>query len=267
MFDALLEGGKFMWVLLGVSMVALGLVSERVWVLWFKWKVDGLALLDQVRKLIEREDSYSKALKLCTDQGPHPVAKVLQAGLVKGNQPDREIQRTLEEAAVRQLPLVQVRTGYIGMIANAATLLGLLGTIFGLIMAFESVGEASASEKQELLARGISVAMLTTAFGLIVAIPSMVAFSVISARQTKLMDGIEEASISLFNFLSARNRRIRELGPEAFARLQEEALSAESEPPPSDGDSTSGLPEVESPSTADGGAEAEEGGGGGEEEK
>ena len=223
MLDVLISGGGFMWVILLTSIVALGFVGERVWVLWFKWKADGVALLDQVRRLVEREDSYSKALKLCVDLGDHPVANVLQAGLVKANQPDREIQRTLEEAAVRQLPRVQVRTGYIGMIANVATLLGLLGTIFGLIMAFKSVGEATAAMKQELLAKGISVAMFTTAFGLIVAIPSMVAFSILTARQTKIMDTIEEASISLFNFLSARNRRIRELGPEAFARLAAEA--------------------------------------------
>jgi len=256
MLDVLNRGGGFMWILLLVSVVVLALVAEGVWVLWFKWKADGLGLLDQVRKLIERDNSYSKALKLCADQGDHPVANVLQAGLVKANQPDREIERTLEEAAVRQLPRVQVRTGYIGMIANVATLLGLLGTIFGLIMAFKSVGEASAAMKQELLAKGISVAMFTTAFGLMVAIPAMAAFSFITARQTKLMDSIEEASISLFNFLSARNRRIRELGPEAFEKLQAEAeaeAEAESSEEEAEGD---GAEEGASDEPAEGGADA-----------
>lgn len=224
MFEVLSKGGEFMWVLLGTSVACMALVAERVFVLWKKWSLDGKALLAESKKLIEQDNSYSQALKICGDHPDHPVGRVLHAGLMKANQPDRDIQRALEEEAVKQLPRVQERTAYIGMIANVATLLGLLGTIFGLIQAFKSVGAASAAMKQELLAKGISVAMFTTAFGLIVAIPAMVAFSIISARQTRIMDAIEECSISLFNFLSARNRRIRDMGPEAFEAMQAEAL-------------------------------------------
>ncbi len=229
MFEVLSKGGEFMWVLLGVSIAVIALVAERSFVLWKKWRLDGRSLLAQVKRIIDEDNSYSRALKLCGDDPDHPVSKVLQAGLLKANQPDRDIQRAIEEEAVKQLPRVSQRTPYIGMIANVATLLGLLGTIFGLIQAFKSVGAASAAMKQELLAKGISVAMFTTAFGLIVAIPAMVAFSIVVARQTKIMDTIEECSISLFNFLSARNRRIRDMGPEAFAAMQAEALEAASD--------------------------------------
>lgn len=223
MIDVLNRGGEFMWVILAASVAVIAIVGERAYVLWRKWALDGVALLEQIKRHIEQEDSYSKALKLCADHPDHPVSRVMQAGLVKANQPDREIQRAIEEAAVRELPRVQVRTGYVSMLANVATLLGLLGTIFGLIDAFKSVGAATAAMKQELLAKGISVAMFTTAFGLLVAIPAMVAFSVLSARQTRIMDSVEESAIGLFNFLSTRNRRIRELGPEAFAALAAEA--------------------------------------------
>jgi biopolymer transport protein ExbB len=252
MFDVLNKGGGFMYVLLAVSVASLALVAERVWVLWFKWKVDGRTLYGQVRKHIEQENSYSKALELASSHPDHPVASVLQAGLVKANQPDREIQRGLEEAAVRALPPVQARSGYISMIANVATLLGLLGTIFGLIQAFKSVGAASAAMKQELLAKGISVAMLTTAFGLIIAVPTMIAFSIIAARQTRIMDAIEESSLGLFNFLSNRNRRIRELGPEAFEALQAEALAEAA----SGGNGDGGGAETEAEDEGDGAADA-----------
>lgn len=226
MFEVLSKGGEFMWVLLGVSIAVIALVAERAFMLWMKWSLDGQALLGQVKRTIDEDNSYGAALKLCAADEDHPVSRVLHAGLLKANQPDRDIQRAIEEEAVKQLPRVSQRTGYIGMIANVATLLGLLGTIFGLIQAFKSVGAASAAMKQELLAKGISVAMFTTAFGLIVAIPAMVAFSIITARQTKIMDTLEECALSLFNFLSARNRRIREMGPEAFAAMQAEALEA-----------------------------------------
>ncbi len=231
-----------MWVLLTVSVAVIALVAERGFVLWVKWNLDGQSLLNQVKRIIDEENSYGQALKLVGDHPDHPVAIVMHAGLVKANQPDRDIERAIEEEAVKQIPRVQQRTGYIGMIANVATLLGLLGTIFGLIQAFKSVGAASAAMKQELLAKGISVAMFTTAFGLIVAIPAMVAFSIVSARQTKIMDTIDECSISLFNFLSARNRRIREMGPEAFEAMQAEALadgSSNGDTPAEDGDGKS----------------------------
>ena len=91
-------------------------------------------------------------------------------------------------------------------LANVATLLGLLGTIFGLILAFEGVGAASAAKKQEVLAKGIAVAMNTTAFGLIVAIPTSVAHAVLSGRSGALLDTIEDSAMTLFNHLSAKNR-------------------------------------------------------------
>jgi biopolymer transport protein ExbB/TolQ len=92
------------------------------------------------------------------------------------------------------------------MFANISTLLGLLGTIMGLITAFQGVGSASAAMKQEILARGISVAMFTTAFGLIVAIPCLVGFYVLNNRGDFLIDQLEEKALRLFNVLSSLKR-------------------------------------------------------------
>ena len=102
--------------------------------------------------------------------------------------------------------MLQKRTPYLGMWANVATLLGLLGTISGLVQAFKAVAAASPETKQTMLAAGISVAMYTTAFGLVVAIPIMICHSIIENRTKKLIDEIDQYSVKLINLLAARNR-------------------------------------------------------------
>jgi biopolymer transport protein ExbB/TolQ len=92
------------------------------------------------------------------------------------------------------------------MLANVATLTGLLGTIWGLIMAFEAVARASAEMKQTLLAQGISVAMYTTAGGLMVAIPTMVLQSIIQGRSNKILDDVDQYGLKTVNLLTARKR-------------------------------------------------------------
>ena len=102
--------------------------------------------------------------------------------------------------------MLQKRTPYLGMWANVATLTGLLGTISGLVIAFKAVATAAPEEKQQMLAQGISVAMYTTAFGLVVAIPTMIAHSIIANRTVKLIDEIDQYSVKLINLLTARQR-------------------------------------------------------------
>lgn len=216
MFEVLNEGGPFMYVIAAAAVVVLALALERGFVLWVRYRLDPDAFLAKVILMIEQGDSFSSALQLCAGS-QHPVARVIHAGIMKANRSDKEIERTLEEAAVKEIPKVTRRSSYIAVIANVATLLGLLGTIFGLMKAFEAVGAASAAEKQTRLAQGIAVAMLTTAAGLIVAIPSLLLYAFISARQTRVVEAIEEVTLGFFNFISTRNRMLREEGPPAAA--------------------------------------------------
>ena len=112
----------------------------------------------------------------------------------------------MEEEILKEIPQVKARINLLTMFANISTLLGLLGTIFGLIRAFQGISSASGAMKQEILASGISVAMLTTAFGLIVAIPCLVGFYVLNNRGDFLIDKFEEKALSLFNVLSSLKR-------------------------------------------------------------
>ncbi|MFH1810111.1 MAG: MotA/TolQ/ExbB proton channel family protein [Pseudomonadota bacterium] len=208
MFEWLNKGGPFMYVILGVSFVSLGLIIERVYVLWFKYRINASQFLSHILSFVDA-DNFTRAIEVCNLRPDHPLAMVLKAGLLKANRGDKEIQRSMEEAAARVMPKLAKRTNYLSMLSNVSTLLGLLGTIFGLIEAFSGIGAADAAQKQEILAKGISTAMGTTAFGLIVAIPTMVAFSVLVTRQNMLSETIEEGSITLFNRITSRNAESR----------------------------------------------------------
>lgn len=207
MFEVMNRGGAFMWIILATSVVSWILIIERTYFLWFKYRLNAEQFVNQIVGYLE-EKKFSKAIEACNVEDSHPLAGVLKAGLMKANESDKDIQRAMEAATLKAVPDVSKRIPYLSMLANVATLLGLLGTIMGLVEAFRGVAQADAAAKQEVLSKGISVAMFTTAFGLIAAIPSIVAFSILQNRQNSLLMTIESKATDLFNYLSARNRRI-----------------------------------------------------------
>jgi biopolymer transport protein ExbB len=209
MFAKLAEGGVWMIPIGIVSVVSLALIIERVVVLFFKFRLDAQALTSRVMRSLEDRD-LNRAIEVCNVEGQHPLPIVLKAGLVKGDLADKDIQRAMESATLSVLPMVTNRISYLSMLANVATLLGLLGTIMGLIDCFEAVSTADAAKKQVALSEGISVAMLTTAGGLIAAIPSIVAHAFLSARQNAILSSLEASATELFSYLSLRNRRLRQ---------------------------------------------------------
>ncbi len=204
-FNPFSRAGIWMFLILMVSVYTLTLIVERSVSLWIRFKIDANQILSRILSFVD-SNNYSRAIEVCNSRQSHPMCMVLKSGLLKANRSDLEIRRAIEHSTMKVSPLLQKRTPYLATLANVATLLGLLGTIFGLIMAFEGVGMASAAKKQEVLAAGISVAMGTTAFGLIVAIPTTIAHAIISARQNVLLDSIEDSAATLFNHLSAKNR-------------------------------------------------------------
>ncbi len=204
-FNPFSRSGIWMFLILLVSVYTFTLIVERAYALWIRFKIDASQILSRILSFVD-SNNYSRAIEVCNTRQNHPMCVVLKSGLLKANRSDIEIRRALEQTTMKVGPQIQKRTPYLATLANVATLLGLLGTIFGLIMAFEGVEMASAAKKQEVLARGISLAMSTTAFGLIVAIPTTIAHAILSARQNVLMDTIEDSAMTLFNHLSAKNR-------------------------------------------------------------
>ena len=199
------EGGPFMYVILVVGVFAMAIAFERLFYIVFRANINATAFMAQIQKLI-MANNIDRAIKLCNAEPHAALPRVVKAGLTRANRTEKEIENAVEEATLEVGPLVNKRTAYLAMLANVATLTGLLGTIMGLVLAFQAVANASAEMKQKMLANGISVAMYTTAFGLVVAIPVMICHSIIENRTKKLIDEIDQYSVKLINLLAARNR-------------------------------------------------------------
>lgn len=193
------EGGLFMYPILIVGLVTASIVGERVYVLFFKALNRKDEFTREMRKLI-LSGNFVKAVKLANTENS-PLSRIVKAGLFQIRRTDDVIQSTMDEAALLEVPYLERRTGYLAMLSNVATLMGLLGTIVGLIHSFGAVAKADAATKSTLLAAGISEAMNCTAFGLIVAIPALLAFAVLQSRTQKCVDEINEGSVRIVNLI------------------------------------------------------------------
>jgi len=194
-----------MYVILVVSIIAIGIIIERFIFLFFKYNINAHAFMAQIQKLV-MANNIDRAIKLCNAAPSAALPKVVKAGLTRANKGEMEIQNAIEEATLEVLPQIMKRTATLQALANIATLLGLLGTIIGLIEAFEALESATPDTRQELLSKGIALAMNTTAFGLIVAIPAMVAHLFLSGMTKKIVDEIDQYSVKLENLLVSRGK-------------------------------------------------------------
>ena len=203
--EAFRTGGIWMYIILAVSIITIGITIERFIYLFFKYSVNAEPFMAQIQKLV-MANNIDRAIKLCNAQPSAALPRVIKAGLTRANKGEVEIQNALEEATLEVVPMVQKRTPILQPLANIATLLGLLGTIVGLIEAFEALEKATPETRQKLLARGIALAVNTTAFGLIVAIPTLIFHMILSSMTKKILDEIDMHSVKLENLLISRGK-------------------------------------------------------------
>jgi biopolymer transport protein ExbB/TolQ len=199
------NGGVFMYIILSLSVLAGALFLERAGFLYFRLKLNMDKAFKKVMFHLEKAN-YRAAIEECTRIEKHPLGRILKAGLLRSDKKDKDIERALEEKILNEIPRVKAKINYLTLFANISTLLGLLGTIMGLITSFQSVSSASDAAKQEMLASGISMAMLTTAAGLIVAIPCLVGYYVLNNRGDFLIEQFEQKALGLANTLSILKR-------------------------------------------------------------
>jgi len=199
---SLKSGGPVMIVIAVFSVISLAIIIERFYFILFRFNINGPAFMKKIQKLVEVRN-FERAIQLCNAAPNAALSRVLKAGLSRAGKPEREIQDAVDEVALEILPKLQKRTNYLQVIANVATLLGLLGTIFGIIISFNAVANVDPSMKQKVLTSGIAVALSTTAFGLIVAIPSLLFYSILDNFTGKIIDEIDEFSVKLINLISA----------------------------------------------------------------
>ena len=202
-------GGIFMYPILlvfafGVAIsveryITLSIVTNKNRVVW-----------EKVQPLLT-EGQFDDAREM-TDEDESTISQVLNMGLsLQGTVRRREdIEIAMEESMMEIVPRLEKRTPYVALASSIATLLGLLGTIMGLIQAFTAVASANPAEKADMLSASISVAMNTTAFGLMVAIPLLVVHAVLTSKTGDIVDSLEMATVKALNVFSRRTKRMAE---------------------------------------------------------
>ena len=197
-----------MWLILFWLICSIAVIAERC-VYLFGASINKDVFLATMQKCILAGD-IAKAVKMCSAANA-PLARIVQAGLVKVNRPDEEVQAAMDEAALREMPKINKRTGFLALFANLAMLCGLFGTIVGLIKAFGAVGGESIdpSQKARILAEGISEAMNCTAFGLIAAIVALIGFAAHNTKTQHLIDDINAATVQVVNLVVNNRSRVQ----------------------------------------------------------
>ena len=196
-------GGPMMHFIALAGAIAIAIIIERVMRIVFQYNIDGTSFMFEVQKYVLAND-IDGAIRLCNGAGRAALPRVIKAGLQRASRDEHQIQNAIDAASLEVIPKIEKRLHYLGLIANLATLLGLLGTIAGLIHTFDIVSKVPASERQNALSAGIAEALNCTAFGLLVAILAMIAHSWLSARSSTLIEEVDEYSVKLIDLLSAR---------------------------------------------------------------
>lgn len=189
-----------------VGAFTLAIIIERSYALYWKFSIDNHSFLNEVKQKILSND-MAGAIQICSNQGHALAPKVVKAGLLRASRDNRQIQAAIEIVTHEAVGNVRKRIAYLAMFANIATLFGLLGTIMGLIKAFGAVANVDAATKSVMLADGISTSMNATATGLAVAIPAMIAFSVLQAKANRLTENLESAAMIGLDLLAVRAYR------------------------------------------------------------
>jgi biopolymer transport protein ExbB len=199
------EGGWGMYPILFWQIIAIGIIIERA-IYLYRSSINRDVFLATMQKCILSGD-IGRAIKLCSAANA-PLARIVKAGLMKVNRPDHEVQAAMDEAALRENPRIEQRTGYLALLANLAMLSGLLGTVTGLIAAFGAVANADAASRATMLAAGISEAMNCTAFGLLAAIIALIGFAVLNGKTQSIMDDINGATVQVMNLVVNNRSKI-----------------------------------------------------------
>ncbi|MBN1209459.1 MAG: MotA/TolQ/ExbB proton channel family protein [Myxococcaceae bacterium] len=198
------DGGPFMFVNLFWFAVSIGVAGERIYTLMFRYNLNAPPFMEQISKLV-MTGNVDRAVKLCSAAPHAPLAKVIRSGLTRANRGEIEVAKGMEEAIVEHTPGVSARIPWLWSLANIATLVGLVGTIFGLIGTFQALGNVPAEQKQTLLSDGISKAMNNTAFALSIAVICIIFHLILTSYAKHMVESVELNALKLENLLSRRH--------------------------------------------------------------
>lgn len=204
MLEWIIRGGPVMIPILLCSVSALAITLER-FIYLRKVKLDTDKFMSEVSDSLKRNRAMD-AINIC-EQTPGPLSNVLKAGILKYDRTRPEIKEAIEDAALREIPLMEKNINALATIAHVSTLLGLLGTVIGMIEVFQKIQEKAAALSPVTLAYlsgGIWQALIATAAGLIVAIPALTAYNYMVSRVNDFMLQMEISAADLVNILSEK---------------------------------------------------------------
>lgn len=206
LMEAFKENPTFLSINLVVSAIVVAMIVERTAFQLSKYRVNSKEFFAQIKKLVVA-GNIDRAIKMC-DAGDYPILQLVKAGLTHANKGPDEIDAAMSEKIGELKPAVEKRVGTLWSLANIATLVGLLGTVLGLIHTFGAVAAQglSQADKQRILANGIAEAMYNTAFGLGIAVTCMVAHLVIHARSKNIQHDLDATQERVFNLLTIQAR-------------------------------------------------------------
>lgn len=204
--SALKHSPYFLTANIFVSCIVLAIVAERAIFQITKYRVNSKEFFDQIKRLVAA-GNIERAIKLC-EASDYPVLQLVKAGLTHANKGAEEIDAALSEKISELKPAVEKRVGALWSLANIATLIGLLGTVFGLIATFAAVGRPglSPSDKQRLLSLGIAEAMFNTAGGLGIAVFCMITHILLHTRSKAIQHDLDTIMERTFNMLTITNK-------------------------------------------------------------
>ena len=203
--SAFTQGGMYMWFILCLQVVATAIILERAIALYKRRRPTEREFSNQFEPFIRKGDFEGLRNKIeGVKAKDHPLVGVIAAGVnAARNFGGRdEIQGKMDEVLLEETSKVERNTGFLAMLANVGTLTGLLGTIVGMIKSFAAVSYASPAEKATLLSAGIAEAMNTTAYGLVMAIPTLIMFAVLANRGNVLSEDLNQGALKIYNWLS-----------------------------------------------------------------
>lgn len=198
------DSGFVGYLIVLAAIIAGAMIIERAKVLYGTYAIKTDEFIGQIKALV-MNNKIEEAATFASANQQAPLARAMKIILERADRDRESMAQGLDIAVSEIFPKLTKRLGYLSMLANVATLMGLLGTIQGLILAFEGVSFADPSQKQVVLAQGISLAMNTTFLGLAVAIPIMIAFAFLNARQNEIFESIAEQGSKIIDLLGSRH--------------------------------------------------------------
>ena len=197
------DGGWIMYPIVLVLAIGISIAVER-WIYLTRTSASNQRVWNSIVPML-KAGNFAQVAAITRESGT-AIGTILTYGLdrVRSARRREDIEQAMEESLMEVVPRLERRTHYLATFANIATLMGLLGTVMGLIEAFTAVANVNPSEKASMLSSSISVAMNATAFGLVVAIPLLLIHSVLTSKTTRIVDSLEMAAVKFLNSLSDR---------------------------------------------------------------